>query len=265
MAWSQAHTALANTISKQNGMPFFMVEAWMHANEGQVNQMLAANPQAGQQGQQAMDKAHWMNQNPEQAQKEIYQNSDAGKEQARAEGESRDITQKMQDFYKLMSQPVINADGTTQDPIMHQLLNAGNRAGMQNGAGRGLGSNVSNLNTQAAMMQSATPYLQDRQHMAQQALGELSNRDNSLDQRRQAWTNMQNQQAQQTWAANKNQNAGIGAGIGTVAGGIASTALGLGPAPGMQVGGAMGGGIGSLAGPAAPAYNPYYKPSGGGY
>jgi hypothetical protein len=174
--------------------------------------------------------------------------------QAKAEADSRDITAKIKAFTDLMHQPV-----------MQQLLNAGNRQAQ--GMGGGLGSQVGNMQASGQAMQAALPYLQQRNDLYKQGLGMQSDRQLSVENLKMGYAKMQNDMATQKWAADKNQMQGLGAGIG----GLAGTALGAylggpeGAKVGASIGVAAGGGIGSLGGPSAPAYSPYYKPSGSGY
>ncbi len=123
---------------------------------------------------------------------------------------------------------------------------------------------LSQLGQSAIQTNSQTQYDLQRKGLIQQGQGLLNQRDLGLKGLELGYQQLQNQQQEQKWAAEKNQAQGIGAGIGTAVG-----ALGFlgGPALGaatMAGGSALGAGFAGLAsGGGGPSYQskPSWLPS----
>lgn len=121
--------------------------------------------------------------------------------------------------------------------------------------GQGLGGGLSAYGEGTIQADMNTKYRLQNEQLKAQGLGLLNQRDLGLKGLEQGYQQMQNQQAEQAWAAQQNQNQGIGSAIGAGLG-----ALGFigGPALGaatMSGGAAVGGALGGLAsGGSAPRY-----------
>jgi len=121
--------------------------------------------------------------------------------------------------------------------------------------GQGLGGGLSAYGEGTIQADMNTKYRLQNEQLKAQGLGLLNQRDLGLKGLELGYQQMQNQQAEQAWAAQQNQNQGIGSAIGAGLG-----ALGFigGPALGaatMSGGAAVGGALGGLAsGGSAPRY-----------
>lgn len=121
--------------------------------------------------------------------------------------------------------------------------------------GQGLGGGLSAYGEGTIRADMKTKYHLQNEQLRAQGLGLLNQRDLGLKGLELGYQQMQNQQAEQAWAAQQNQNQGIGSAIGAGLG-----ALGFigGPALGaatMSGGAAVGGALGGLAtGGSAPRY-----------
>jgi hypothetical protein len=176
-------------------------------------------------------------------------------EEARVRG---DITTNIQKFIDGLG---ADAAGTKrmQDLIARkaqaQQGASASRAGLGSVGSGGVGGGLSEMGRASIAGDLNTKYDLQRQGLQAQAMGLLNQRDLGLSQLDLQYTQLQNQQAEAQWAAQKNQAQGIGSAIGAGVG-----ALGFigGPALGaatMGAGSALGGGLGGLAtGGSGPSY-----------
>lgn len=215
--------------------------------------------------------------------------TNAGGEQNPPEQPSTDkILQEIQaEFERLRGAP-------TKDPVFQSLLNAGRSAGQQAAGAAGVSSRegLGLRGVAGAATQATTPYLQQRQQLAQgylqlgnqrdMGLADLSLRRDAMSLQAQQFQDqmglqaqaLQNQVALQNW---QNQTAGgqglgglLGAGIGALGYAIPGIGAALGPVT-MQMGAGLGGAIGGMVGggsaPSLQSYAPRgnYTLPGGGY
>lgn len=155
------------------------------------------------------------------------------------------ITEQIQKFVDSMT-----GASRPDDPVRMSLIQAGTDAAQKSAGAAGLAGRSTLAGTQAASVaqQNLAPYEAQRASMRGQGLNLLNQRDIGLGQLANSAMDLQNQAAAGKWAAQQNQNQGIGAAIGAGVG-----ALGFigGPALGaatMSAGSALGGGLGGLAG-----------------
>lgn len=166
------------------------------------------------------------------------------------------IQKEIQDFYQRMSAPVVDANGNYTEPVAAQLAQMGRneagRAASNQGieGGTALGSGMASL-----VMGNVNPWLMQRQGLAQQALGMLSNNALSKEQLAQGWGRLSLEGQGSQYNQAQNQAQGMGSAVGGAIGSI------WGPVGG-QVGSRLGGGLASLG---AGSYNPQYSPKNYGY
>lgn len=166
------------------------------------------------------------------------------------------ITDNIQKFIDSMgiADPAITAQ--LQQRAQAQASGMRGKAGLGSVGSYGGGGGLSAMGQQSINAGLDTQYALQRAGLKSQALGVMNQRDISLSQLEQGYAQMQDARDGQKWAAQQNQNQGIGAGIGAAVG-----ALGFfgGPALGaatMSGGASLGAGFAGLAsGGGGPSYS----------
>jgi hypothetical protein len=196
--------------------------------------------------------------------------SEADKAAAKAEEDKirGGITKRVSDFASAMG--FTDPNDPTGQLIQRKALSAGR--GFAGNAGAGPRSGLGQASVAGMTAQGLQQYDFQRKGLQQQALGLLNNRDVSLGQLDQGWsqldmqrTNMINQQKEAQWAGQQNAQQGIGSMIGGLGGGILGAYFGgpQGASAGAGAGSSLGGGVAGLFGSSSPNYAPPPKLRGG--
>jgi hypothetical protein len=180
----------------------------------------------------------------------------AAEASAKENADRAGITDNIQKFIDSMgiADPAISAQ--LQQRAQAQSSGMRGKAGLGSVGSYGGGGGLSAMGQQSINAGLDTQYAMQRAGLKSQALGVMNQRDISLSQLEQGYAQMQDARDGQKWAAQQNQNQGIGAGIGAAFG-----ALGFigGPALGaatMSGGASLGAGFAGLAsGGGGPSYS----------